>query len=100
MASELRVSGAGFINAAVKQMPYFTWKEEGLSQDCASLAAMAARFEEAAKLMRRMAAEGFEVERVNGCQQITHPNPDVFKAYGFINEEKAEKQLDLIIETN
>jgi hypothetical protein len=50
--------------------------------------------------MRRMAAEGFEVERVNGCQQITHPNPDVFKAYGFINEEKAEKQLDLIIETN
>ena len=39
-------------------MAYFTWKETGLTSDCASLEAMAARFEEAAGLMRRMASEG------------------------------------------
>ena len=35
-------------------MSYFTWKETGLTSDCSSLGAMASRFEEAAKLMRRM----------------------------------------------
>ena len=44
-------------------MAYFTWKEAGLTADCASLEAMAARFEEAAALMRRMANEGFVLER-------------------------------------
>jgi hypothetical protein len=34
-------------------MAYFTWKETGLTADCASLEAMAARFEEAAFPIRR-----------------------------------------------
>ena len=40
-------------------MSYFTWKETGLTKDCESLEAMASRFEESAKLMRKMAREGF-----------------------------------------
>ena len=54
---------------------------------------MAARFEEAAALMRRLAAEGFRLERDSQGQRITHPDPAVFEAYGFINEESAERQL-------
>ena len=77
-------------------MAYFTWKEQGLTADCASLEAMAARFEESAALMRRMAAEGFRVERHSDGQRITHPDPVVFEAYGFISEEKPERQLRLL----
>ena len=77
-------------------MAYFTWKESGLASDCASLEAMAARFEEAASLMRRMAQEGFQLERTNQQQRITHPTPDVFEAWGFVNEESPERQLTLI----
>ena len=77
-------------------MAYFTWKESGLTSDCASLEAMAARFEEAASLMRRMAQEGFQLERTNQRQRITHPTPDVFEAWGFVNEESPERQLTLI----
>ena len=32
-------------------MSYFTWKEAGLTADCTSLEAMAARFEEALSLI-------------------------------------------------
>jgi hypothetical protein len=74
-------------------MAYFTWREAGLTSDCASLDAMAARFEEAAALMRRMAAEGFRLERDADGQHITHPDPEVFEAYGFISEESPERQL-------
>ena len=74
-------------------MPYFTWKEKGLTEDCASLNAMAARLEEAAQLLRRMAAEGFQVARVEGLQRINHQDPELFKAYGFISEEAPERQL-------
>jgi len=74
-------------------MAYFTWREAGLTADCASLDSMAARFEEAAALMRRMAAEGFRLERNSQGQRITHPDPAVFEAYGFISEETAERQL-------
>ncbi|MCX5966826.1 MAG: hypothetical protein NTV57_04095 [Cyanobacteria bacterium] len=74
-------------------MAYFTWREAGLTADCASLDSMAARFEEAAALMRRLAAEGFRLERDSQGQRITHPDPAVFEAYGFINEESAERQL-------
>ena len=74
-------------------MAYFTWREAGLTADCASLDSMAARFEEAAALMRRMAAEGFRLERDSQGQRITHPDPAVFEAYGFISEETAERQL-------
>ena len=58
-------------------MTYFTWRESGLTTDCASLEAMAARFEEAASLMRRMSEEGFHLERNGKQQRITHPNPSV-----------------------
>jgi hypothetical protein len=77
-------------------MAYFTWKETGLTADCASLEAMAARFEEAAALMRRMAAEGFALERHSDGQHITHSNAEVFEAYGFIDEEPPVRQLTLI----
>jgi hypothetical protein len=78
-------------------MAYFTWKETGLTADCASLEAMAARFEESAGLMRRMAAEGFRLERdPDGRQRITHPDPAVFEAYGFISEEPPVRQLQLL----
>ena len=80
------------------ELPYFTWKEKGLTEDCASLDAMASRFEEAAQLMRRMASEGFRVERIQGLQRITHDDDALFKAYGFISEESAERQLDLVLE--
>ncbi len=49
-------------------MTYFTWKEEGLTKDCETLDSMAARFEESAKLMRRMSADGFKVEKRNKRQ--------------------------------
>lgn len=77
-------------------MHYFTWKEAGLTSDCASLEAMAARFEEAASLMRRMAAEGFSLEHQHGQARITHGDPEVFAAWGFINEASPERQLTLI----
>jgi hypothetical protein len=78
------------------QMAYFTWKEAGLTADCASLAAMAARFEEAAALMRRMASEGFVLERHADGQHITHTDSSVFAAYGFIDEQSPVRQLSLI----
>lgn len=74
-------------------MAYFTWREAGLTADCASLDAMASRFEEAAALMRRLAAEGFRIERSAEGPRITHPDPSVFEAYGFISEEPPERQL-------
>jgi hypothetical protein len=77
-------------------MAYFTWRETGLTADCASLEAMAARFEEAAGLMRRMADEGFRLERRNDGQRITHPDPAVFEAYGFVSEEQPVRQLTLL----
>lgn len=77
-------------------MAYFTWRETGLTADCASLAAMAARFEEAAALMRRMAAEGFQLERHPEGQRITHADPAVFDAYGFVSEEPTVRQLTLL----
>jgi hypothetical protein len=84
---ELKLDSAGVV------MAYFTWREAGLTADCASLEAMAARFEEAAALMRRMAREGFCLERHVEGQRITHPDPGVFEAYGFISEERPERQL-------
>jgi hypothetical protein len=77
-------------------LAYFTWKETGLTADCASLDAMAARFEEAAALMRRMAAEGFWLERQADGPHINHADPAVFEAYGFVSEESPERQLTLL----
>jgi len=77
-------------------MSYFTWKEAGLTADCTSLEAMAARFEEAASLMRRMADRGFVLQQNNGDQRITHDDAEEFQSWGFVNEEPAERQLTLI----
>ncbi|KGG14503.1 MULTISPECIES: hypothetical protein [unclassified Prochlorococcus] len=74
-------------------MSYFTWKETGLTQDCDSLEAMAYRFEESAKLMRKMSNKGFTLQRKNNKQLITHKNPNIFNEWGFINEEPPFRQL-------
>ena len=79
-------------------MNYFTWKEDGLTSDCRTLEAMASRFEESAKLMRRMAKEGFTLNTQGTNQLITHQNPKIFEAWGFINEEPPFRQLTLINE--
>ena len=77
-------------------MSYFTWKETGLTNDCSSLEAMASRFEESARLMRRMAKEGFTLQIKEKSQLIIHSDPKIFKEWGFINEEPPYKQLMLI----
>ena len=79
-------------------MTYFTWKEEGLTKDCESLDSMAARFEESARLMRKMSEEGFKVEKKNKKQIITHKDSQIFSDWGFISEETPHKQLTLILE--
>ena len=48
--------------------------------------------------MRRMASEGFRVERIEGMQRITHDDEALFGAYGFISEESPEQQLDLVLD--
>ena len=77
-------------------MSYFTWKETGLTQDCESLEAMASRFEESAKLMRRMADEGFILQIRKNKQLITHENSNIFNEWGFVSEEAPFHQLALI----
>ncbi len=77
-------------------MTYFTWKETGLTNDCKSLEAMASRFEEAAKLMRKMAAQGFELRKKSKKQLITHKDPNIFDSWGFISEESPFKQLRIM----
>ena len=79
-------------------MAYFTWKEEGLTNDCESLDSMAARFEESARLMRKMSAEGFKVKKINKRQIITHLDSKIFNDWGFISEEPPYQQLTLILE--
>ena len=77
-------------------MTYFTWRESGLTADCSSLEAIAARFEESASLMRRLSSEGFQLERHGTEQRITHLDPMVFEAWGFVSEEPPVRQLTLI----
>ncbi len=79
-------------------MTYFTWKEKGLTKDCISLEAMAARFEESAKLMRKMANEGFRLEKKGELQFITHNDQSIFESWGFISEEAPYTQLNLILD--
>ena len=79
-------------------MGYFTWKETGLTQDCESLEAMAYRFEESAKLMRKMAKEGFFLKRNKNQQLITHSDSNIFNNWGFISEEPPFRQLALMPE--
>ncbi len=77
-------------------MPHFTWRDKGLSEDCHSLAAMAVRFEEAAALMRRLAHDGFRLEHQGDQQHITHTDPAVFAAFGFLDEAGPGRQLELV----
>ena len=77
-------------------MSYFTWKETGLTSDCGTLEAMAYRFEESAKLMRKMANEGFQLKTYHKNKLITHKDQTIFESWGFINEEPPFKQLTLI----
>tara|TARA_Y100001968_G_C19086010_1_gene585360 strand:+ start:36 stop:272 length:237 start_codon:yes stop_codon:yes gene_type:complete len=77
-------------------MSYFTWKESGLTKDCTSLESMASRFEESAKLMRKMSEDGFELKIENNNQIIIHSDSEVFKNWGFISEESPYRQLKLM----
>tara|TARA_Y100001968_G_scaffold300321_1_gene311655 strand:+ start:80 stop:397 length:318 start_codon:yes stop_codon:yes gene_type:complete len=81
-----------------EEMSYFTWKEDGLTSDCSTLDSMASRFEESARLMRRMAKEGFRLKVKKEKQLIIHSNPEIFEDWGFINEEPPYRQLMLIPE--
>lgn len=94
--SRLCAAGATAETDELTPMTYFTWRESGLTSECSSLEAMAARFEESASLMRRMADQGFRLERRGSEQRITHPDPSVFEAWGFVSEESPVRQLTLI----
>ncbi len=79
-------------------MSYFTWKDNGLTDDCASLEAMASRFEECAKLMRRMSDEGFKLKKHLKANRIIHKDSHIFEKWGFINEGMPHRQLTLMPE--
>ncbi len=79
-------------------MSFFTWKDKGLTSDCSSLEAMASRFEESAKLMKRLSKKGFKLKKIKERQLIIHSDSDVFDEWGFISEERPFKQLSLIPE--
>ncbi len=79
-------------------MSFFTWKDRGLTSDCSSLDAMASRFEETAKLMKKLSKRGFKLKKDKNRQLIIHSDPEVFDEWGFISEERPFKQLSLIPE--
>ena len=62
-------------------MSFFTWKDKGLTSDCSSLEAMASRFEETAKLMKKLSQRGFKLKKVKERQLIIHSDSDVFDWY-------------------
>ena len=77
-------------------MSFFTWKDDGLTSDCNSLDAMAARFEETARLIKKLSQKGFQLKKTQKNQLIIHSDPKVFDQWGFISEELPFKQLSLI----
>ena len=77
-------------------MSFFTWKDNGLTSDCSSLEAMASRFEETAKLMKKLSKKGFRLKKTHNNQLIIHTDHKVFDEWGFISEELPFKQLCLI----
>ena len=81
-------------------MSFFTWKDRGLTSDCSSIDAMASRFEETAKLMKKLSKRGFKLKKDKNRQLIIHSDPAVFEEWGFISEERPFKQLSLIPEDN
>ena len=79
-------------------MSFFTWKDKGLTSDCSSLEAMASRFDESAKLMKKLSQKGFKLKKVKERQLIIHSDSNVFDEWGFISEERPFKQLSLMPE--
>ena len=77
-------------------MSFFTWKDDGLTSDCSSLEAMASRFEETARLIKKLSPKGFQLKKTQNSQLIIHSDPKVFNQWGFISEELPFKQLSLI----
>ena len=77
-------------------MSFFTWKDDGLTNDCVSLDAMASRFEETAKLMKKLSQKGFKLKKTQTNQLIIHSDQKIFDQWGFISEELPFKQLSLI----
>ena len=77
-------------------MSFFTWKDDGLTSDCASLDAMASRFEETASLIKKLSEKGFKLKKTQKNQLIIHSDPTIFNEWGFISEELPFKQLSLI----
>tara|TARA_Y100001935_G_scaffold81485_1_gene67901 strand:+ start:217 stop:477 length:261 start_codon:yes stop_codon:yes gene_type:complete len=77
-------------------MSFFTWKDKGLTSDCSSLEAMASRFDESAKLMKKLSQKGFKLKKIRERQLIIHSDSEVFDEWGFISEERPFKQLSLI----
>ena len=77
-------------------MSFFTWKDSGLTSDCASLDAMASRFEETANLMKKLSKKGFRLKKIQSSQIISHSDPEIFNQWGFIREELPFKQLCLM----
>ena len=77
-------------------MSFFTWKDDGLTSDCVSLDAMASRFEETAKLVRRLSEKGFKLKKTQKNQLIIPSDPQIFDQWGIISEELPFKQLSLI----
>ncbi len=57
---------------------------------------MASRYEESARLLRKMATEGFKLIDKNNKKLITHKNKTIFKSWGFISEESPFLQLKLV----
>ena len=68
-------------------MSFFTWKDDGLTRDCASLDAMASRFEETANLIKKLSQKGFILKKTQKSQLIIHADPKIFDQWGFISEE-------------
>ncbi len=77
-------------------MSYFTWKEDGLTGDCQTLEAMASRYEESAKLLRKMSKAGFYLNNHKKKRTINHKDKNTFISWGFTNEESPFLQLTLI----
>ena len=91
----MHVFSYSFKNKFLK-MAFFTWKDKGLTSDCVSLEAMASRFEETAKLMKKLSNKGFKLKKSQKGQLIIHSDPEMFDEWGFISEELPFKQLSLI----
>ena len=77
-------------------MSFFTWKDDGLTSDCATLEAMASRFEETASLIKKLSQKGFKLKKIQKNKLIIHSDPKIFDQWGFISEELPFKQLSLI----